>query len=272
MKYLLRIFINVLAMPVFSRIWGRLARVRRPAFFVKRAIAFYRWLYGIDMDEYIEPKGGFSSLGDFFIRPLNPERRNLVPDESLILSPADGLFIDTELVREDKAQQIKGKNYSLTGLLQQNLDLSKGWFVTTIYLAPTNYHRFHYPVSAQIKAYAHLKGKLFPVNSLGLGLIDNLFIQNERVVSLMDFKGEPFFLVAVGATFVGSIKIQFIKKIRRDNHWKELGIPIQQLDEMGYFAMGSTIVLVFPERLASPIKRERESKIRVGDPLFNLRS
>lgn len=278
MKCLIVLFFSILSIPVFSRIWGRIARFRHPRFLVKRIIECYRKSYGIHMDDYQGEVGDYKSLSDFFNRPLDPEKRPLVTDESAIVSPADGVLIELETIFEDKATQVKGKYYTVSELLKENINFSKGWHVATIYLSPFNYHRYHYPLTGKIDRYFHAGGRLFPVNQVGMSHFDKLLLRNERIITKITKTDLPFYMVAVGATFVGSIKMEFIKKrvapTAQDatrNHWEKVNLDICQLEEMGRFEMGSTIVLVLPQIMAEPLALVKGKPVRVGHPIFKLK-
>ena len=106
---------------------------------------------------------------------------------------------------------------------------------------------------------------------MGLENIEQLFIRNERIITKIDYYGMPFFIVAVGATFVGSIQMEFIPEGSRIcNVWEPVNQDIRQLDEMGRFDMGSTIVLIFPSKMADPLDDVKGKSVRVGNPIFKL--
>jgi phosphatidylserine decarboxylase len=230
------------------------------------------------MDEYQGEVSDYRSLSDFFIRQLNPKKRPLVPDESAIVSPADGIVIEMETIFEDKATQVKGKYYKVSELLKENINFSIGWHVATIYLSPFNYHRYHYPLTGSIDRYFHVGGSLFPVNQVGMSHFDKLFLRNERIITRITRSDMSCYMVAIGATFVGSIQMEFIKKgvvnptqDATGNHWQKVNLDIGQLEEMGRFEMGSTIVLVLPGKMAEPINSVKGKPVRVGQPMFKLK-
>lgn len=271
MKQLMRVILPILSMPVFSRIWGRMARLRRPRFLVKRIIERFRKSYGIQMVDYQGEAGDYKSLSDFFVRKLDPEKRPLIPNESAIVSPADGVLTGMEIILEDKATQVKGKYYTVSELLKEDIDFSKGWHVATIYLSPFNYHRYHYPLSGKIDRTIHTGGRLFPVNQLGVSYINNLFVRNERIVTRIIKNEMPCYMVAIGAAFVGSIKMEFNKNPKRKDYWEKMNLNILQLEEMGRFEMGSTIILVMPQIMAESIDSVKGKSVRVGQPIYKLK-
>lgn len=270
MKHLIAFFLPIISIPVFSRVWGRIVRLKHPRLLVKRIIEYYRKSYSIDMDNYEGEEGDYSSLSDFFIRRLDPERRLLVPDESAIVSPADGMLTEIETVFEDRAVQVKGKYYSISELLKENIDFPGGWHIATIYLSPSDYHRYHYPLTGKIRRYIHTGGKLFPVNQVGLNNISKLLVRNQRIVTEIVKNEMSCYMVAIGAAFVGSIKMEFITFPKRRRCWEDVNLDARQLEEMGRFEMGSTIVLVIPKKMADPVDAVKGQLVCVGEPLFRF--
>ncbi len=248
-----------------------MARIRRPRFLVKWVIERYRKSYSIQMDDYLGEVGDYKSLSDFFVRKLDPKKRSLVPNESAIVSPADGVLTGMETIWEDKATQVKGKYYTVSELLKEEIDFSKGWHLATIYLSPFNYHRYHYPLSGKIDRYVHTGGRLFPVNQVGVGHINKLFVRNERIITRIIKNEMPCYMVAVGAAFVGSIKMEFNKNPKQRDYWEKMNLNIHQLEEMGRFEMGSTIILVIPQRMAEPIDSVKGKSVSVGQPIYKFK-
>jgi len=264
-----RILLNILALPIFSRIYGRLTKIRHPRFLVRHVIKFFITHYQIDLTHYSGAPDDYPSLSQFFVRPLNPHTRTITPDSNSILSPCDGLLVDLQLINSDSAIQVKGMEYPLSRLVGRDLDWSREWWLSVLYLSPANYHRFHYPWSGRLEEIQQLGNRLFPVNRHGVTTIPGLFIRNERLVLSFILNGTPGFVTAVGATFVGSIALSAL-----DNKTLSKGrIPIykeiKQTEEMGRFNLGSTIILLFPKKLAEPILKIG-SPIITGQPLFHI--
>ena len=76
-----------------------------------------------------------------------------------------------------------------------------------IYLAPGDYHGFHSPADWTVLARRHFPGELLSVNPRIARAIANLFALNERVAYLGRWKHGFFSMTAVGATNVGSVKV-----------------------------------------------------------------
>lgn len=150
-------------------------------------------------------------------------------------------------------------------------------FYCVIYLAPGDYHRFHSPISWVVESRRHFAGELYSVSPYLQRTLPGLFVLNERVVLLGRWRWGFFSYIPVGATNVGSIKLNFDAELRTNslttdtaadraaaaaakrgeaytgfaeatyyNASRSLhGHPLQRGEEMGGFQLGSTIVLVF---------------------------
>jgi phosphatidylserine decarboxylase len=268
-----RLILVCISLPLFSRLWGKLTRLRRPRFLSKRMINRFQSHYRISMDEFQGSPLDYPSLADFFVRPLDPKNRPLPVDENFILSPADGKLSELELIATDCATQVKGKTYPLSRLLAADIDFSQNWYLATIYLSPGNYHRFHYPVSGRISGCFHGGSCLFPVNAFSSERVKRLYIKNERLVTRIDLQGSSMYVVTVGATFVGNIALAYLPAGRPNkNGWRELDISVTQMAEMGRFNMGSTIIMALPAALVEKVLTEKGKAIRVGAPLFKISS
>ncbi|WFD33638.1 phosphatidylserine decarboxylase [Malassezia cuniculi] len=157
-------------------------------------------------------------------------------------------------------------------------------FFCVIYLAPGDYHRFHSPVSWVVEARRHIAGDLYSVSPYVANRLPNLFLLNERVALLGRWRHGFFGMVPVGATNVGSIRINFDRELRTnirggassgtvaaakyDTASRLLGgQPLDKGDEMGGFLLGSTIVLVFEAPPDFAFKVKAGDKVHVGEAL-----
>lgn len=169
----------------------------------------------------------------------------------------------------EQAKQPKDKQGMVEVVNELNEPAKKGnqLFYSVIYLAPGDYHRFHSPANwvAQVRRY--FTGELFSVAPYFQKTLSNLFILNERVSILGYWKHGFFSMTPVGATNVGSIKINFDKELTTNQIYDSQGVkfkknscyqatysksskilngyPLNKGMEMGGFQLGSTVVLVF---------------------------
>ena len=161
----------------------------------------------------------------------------------------------------------------LSQLSTHYIDKAKGMepedsklFFAVIYLAPGDYHHYHSPVNWVCKLRRHFPGELFSVAPYFQRNFPNLFILNERVALLGHWKHGFFSMTPVGATNVGSIKLNFDKELVTNEKSKRKhkanphtcyeatyqntssilgGVPLVKGEEMGGFMLGSTVVLCF---------------------------
>ncbi|KAH9963542.1 phosphatidylserine decarboxylase-domain-containing protein [Russula dissimulans] len=161
-------------------------------------------------------------------------------------------------------------------------------FFIVIYLAPGDYHRFHSPTAWVVEKRRHFQGELFSVSPYVAKRVENLFVLNERVAMLGRWRHGFFGMVPVGATNVGSIKINFDQALRTNVRGRPPppgtyteavysaaspvlnGQPLRPGQEMGGFCLGSTIVLVFEAPSSFEFGIHAGQKVRVGEQLGDV--
>lgn len=159
-------------------------------------------------------------------------------------------------------------------------------FFAVIYLAPGDYHHYHSPVNWVCKLRRHFPGELFSVAPYFQRNFPNLFILNERVALLGHWKYGFFSMTPVGATNVGSIKLNFDKELvtneKRNRRTKPHtcyeatyentssilgGVPLVKGEEMGGFMLGSTVVLCFEAPSDFNFDIKVGQAVKMGQPL-----
>lgn len=161
-------------------------------------------------------------------------------------------------------------------------------YFCVIYLAPGDYHRFHSPTSWVVEARRHIAGELYSVSPYVAQRLPNLFLLNERVALLGRWRHGFFGMVPVGATNVGSIRINFDRDLRTNVERGAAargsvaaatyetasrvlgGQPLGRGEEMGGFLLGSTIVLVFEAPRGFAFGVRAGERVRVGEALGAL--
>ena len=239
-----------------SRLAGRFATARLPHPLLSAGIRAFGGVVGVDFSEMREPIGSFSTFQEFFTRELREGVRAIDPAPDAFVSPCDGAWGASGEIRDGTLLQLKGREYSLASLLgdEQQAAAFEGGRFATLYLSPRDYHRFHAPCDVEVVAARYLPGTLWPVNRLGLEGVDELFAQNERICTWMRVggaSGEPgVCLVAVGATFVGSVRVSFddlttnLPGAAAEFRRYEPSVAYARGAEWGRFEFGSTIVVL----------------------------
>lgn len=233
---------------------GLLANVQTPC--VKNyIIEQFIKTYAVDMSEAKEANPrNYASFNDFFIRPLKPGCRPIATAD--LVSPVDGCISEIGNIQSGQLLQAKGRYYSVEDLLACDSPIStqfnNGRFAT-LYLSPKDYHRVHMPIQGMLKQTIHIPGRLFSVQPLTTRLIPQLFARNERLVVFFNTSVGLMAMVLVGATIVGSIGTSWQGDLLR-SHEKQFTdytrnqvkpLMLQQGAEMGYFKLGSTVILLF---------------------------
>jgi phosphatidylserine decarboxylase len=243
-----------------SRLAGRFASLRLPGWLQRAEIRLFARLSGADLAEAREPIGAYDSLQRFFTRALREGARPIDGDAMSLVAPCDGAWGAAGRIEAGTLLQVKGRRYSLAELLGDPAlgEQYEGGTFATFYLSPRDYHRFHTPAAGRIRHLDYHPGSLWPVNEIGLGGIDGLFVRNERICAYLDvdsggdpFVSTPIALVAVGATMVGSVRLSFDdlrtnQGSRRREH-RDLGDAAPKFargEEWGHFEFGSTIVML----------------------------
>ena len=206
-------------------------------------------------------------------------------DASVVQPSVDTVVHDTSVALEMGVKPTLQRQNSLGS---RQVRPGNSLYFTVIYLAPGDYHRFHSPTAWVVEKRRHFVGELFSVSPWMAKRLENLFVLNERVALLGRWKHGFFSMVPVGATNVGSIKVNFDQALRTNLRGRPpppgtyteavysaaspilRGQPLTPAEEMGGFCLGSTIVLVFeaPEDFKFDISAGQ--KVKVGQRLGDL--
>ncbi|MBI5721913.1 MAG: phosphatidylserine decarboxylase [Burkholderiales bacterium] len=254
---------------------GRLAAAEGGA----ATTAVIRWFirhYGVNMLEAVpQDPAAYRTFNEFFTRPLASGARPLTKGADLVC-PVDGAISQFGAIEGDQIFQAKGHHYSTVALLGGDTALAAhfhGGHFATLYLAPKDYHRIHMPCAGKLLGMKHVPGALFSVNPVTARGVPGLFARNERVVCVFEGERGPWVLVLVGATIVGSMATTWHGVVNgqrptRVREWTYEGqeVRLAQGDEMGRFQLGSTVVLLFPQkRLAWNIAWGAGADVRMGE-------
>jgi len=151
-------------------------------------------------------------------------------------------------------------------------------FVFTWYVILGDYHHFHSPADWKVSERRHFRGKLLSVGNWASHVVPRLFVKNERVAYLGEWSGGLFSLTAVGATNVGSIKIDFDESLATNQGSYSPSCNCNELtfekhfqfskgDHFGQFNFGSTVVLVFEAPKSFKFKVTPGQDVCVGQSL-----
>ena len=239
----------------------------------------YVKLMGLNMSEFNDPSS-YKTLNKLFTRALKTPRQF---DNSFVshISPADSFVSAQGDMEKETALQIKGMSYNLKALLTPYIDndnfdkMIDGKFMN-FYLSPKDYHRYHLNYGCQVTKLIHVPGKLYPVNFTYLKKQESLFVENERVIMECKTKNNKlFYMVFVGALNVGKMVFNFEPKINTNSDTTQIQVYeyenlfLQKGDCLGYFEMGST-VLIFWEKDMVELENLENKSVRFGDTIAKM--
>ena len=233
-----RLVSGAVAAPAVSRIYGRLQD--RPS--SRRKIRPFVERFGIAMDDFLVEEGRpphdpYSSFNAFFTRRARPDARP-VAEPPALPAPCDARYFGYAALDESVRVPVKGRFLAAPALLR-----NEAWSESFVggpgfvaRLCPVDYHRFHFPDDGEVLDSWRLPGALHSVNPWALAARADIFLRNERQVSILATAnlGKLAF-VEVGATFVGSI-VQ-----------THTGPRFSRGDEKGMFRFGGSSVVVLGE-------------------------
>jgi phosphatidylserine decarboxylase len=239
---------------LLSRLMGSFAVIKRPKWLKNFFIRSFIRHYGVNMQEALLPNAkDYDTFNAFFTRHLVPGVRPIDSQLDHIVSPADGTISEIGNIKLDKLLQAKNYSYRLIELLggkQELADLFLNGHFATIYLAPKDYHRVHMPVAGNLQQMLYVPGKLFSVNQRTANRVPSLFARNERAIAIFQTPIGKVAVILVGAMIVASIATSWSGIITPPQHphiqeWKYQDIFLDKGAELGYFQLGSTVILLF---------------------------
>lgn len=234
-----RLFSSVVAAPPVSRFYGWLQD--RPA--SSRKVAPFIKEFGIQMEDFLPEEGGtaespYSTFNQFFTRRVTETARPFA-DGSRFPAPCDARYFAYDELNDAVSIPVKGAFFKASALLrneewQTHFEDGPGFIAR---LCPVDYHRFHFPDDGEVLASWRVPGALHSVNPWALAFRQDIFMINEREVTILQTKrfGKLAF-IEVGATCVGKIKQTYSGK------------QFSRGDEKGMFLFGGSTVIVIGEK------------------------
>jgi phosphatidylserine decarboxylase len=219
---------------------SRLIGVYQRSSFSKKNIKTFIKDYQVDEKEFEKPSSSFSCFDEFFIRKLKKKARPIDERTHHATCPADGRYLCFQNISSIKSFWIKGRAFNLkTFLNDPKLSaLYEQGSMVIARLCPSDYHRFHFPVSGIASKPVLINGPLYSVNPIALYKNFCILQENKRVVTQID--SDHFGKVAyieIGATNVGSIHQTF-----------KTNSPVHKGEEKGYFSFGGSCVVILFEK------------------------
>ena len=224
--------------------------------------------YSVDMDLFKKEK--FNNYSDFFLREFKDGIR-VFPVEENLGAFAEGRVLAFNRVDAQHKYPVKGE-FLTPELLLGNTKIANyfiGGPIIIIRLCPIDYHHFHYPLDGKIINRYKLTGNYHSVNVLALKNRDDIFVKNEREVTIFENKkyGKMAY-IEVGAMCVGKI----IQK-------NPSSTTCSKGELKGHFEFGASTVILIGEKdkwtpsedILVNSQKNIESYIKLGDEIAKLK-
>ncbi len=258
-----------------TQFMGRFGKITNPTV---RDLSIGIWRLFADPNLAEAAKAEFSSLHDCFIRELKPGARPVDPDPAVLTSPCDAIVGACGRIEGIDLIQAKGFPYTLYDLLVDPalVDLYRDGSYVTLRLTSSMYHRFHAPADCTVERVTYISGDTWNTNPIAVNRVEKLFCKNERAVLRTRLRagGHVVTLVPVASILVASIRLHFLDVLL---HLAYPGpnviaceAPLRKGEEMGWFELGSTIVVFAPAGFSLCEGATQGTVIRMGQPLLRL--
>lgn len=238
----------------------------------RHLIRWYAGHYGVNTQEMVGAPEDYSSLQDFFVRPLLEGARPVDPAPDALVAPSDSRAVSFGRVEEGQLPADAPMKLDITQLVGGDTRYQDGHYAV-LYLSPKDYHRVHHAVDGTVSGYAYRPGHFWPVFPAAVERIEHLFAVNERLTLFVDTPQHGrVAMVLVAAYGVGRMSCEHAPIITNSGgplEDRELDAPVTRGDEAGRFNLGSTVILVM-ERGTVEWELERGQDVRVGQRIGRL--
>ena len=202
-----------------------------------------------NIDDYSVGPSGWLTFNQFFAREMRPGKRLIDDprDDRVIASPADAVFMGQWPIDANSTITVKGVNWAIADLLDGSPyeDAFQNGIYMHSFLYVDDYHRYHVPVSGEIKEVRNIHGRVYmdvfrqPDGTLDVVDGDTYQFKQERGLIIID---SP----EVGLVAVLPIGMAYVSSV---NLTPEVGANLRKGDEFGYFLFGgSDIVMLFQDK------------------------
>lgn len=188
----------------------------------------------------LDPKDSYRTFNEFFIRQFKQGKRNFVSESNRLAAFAEARYVGFEAVNEKDVYPVKGNFLKAKDLVgnDQVAKIFEGGPLLIARLCPVDYHRYHYPDNGKVLDNFRVPGAYDSVNPFALKYKNQIFIKNERHVSILQTENfGRLAYIEVGAICVG--------KIVQSHRWNK---PFVRGEEKGYFLFGGSTVVVLGEK------------------------
>lgn len=253
MKFLLKYFVELTGNAYSSTLLKSFSQSRLS----KPLIRPFSKAYSINLKETEYPIHHYQTLHDFFTRRLKDKARLIDYSSDTFISPVDALLSEMGTIAENQTFYIKDQLYTLEKILgsKEKANVYRNGHFYILYLSPSHYHRFHYPITGRLESRYALGEKSYPVNQFGLKYGNMPFSTNYRIISELASPFGKIAMIKIGALNINSIQLH------------HTGSHFNKGEELGYFSFGSTILLLFEENSQFQPLMKPNTEVLIGQAI-----
>ena len=231
-------------------------------------IASFSAMPNYNVEDYFVGPSGWLTFNQFFAREMRPGKRPIAEhrDDSVIVSPADAVFMGSWPIDNESNITVKGVNWAIAELLDGSpyqAAFRNGIYAHS-FLSVDDYHRYHLPAGGTVKEVRNISGRVYM--DVGMDADGNFTVTNGDTYQFNQERG----LVVIDSPQLGLVAILPIgmSYISSVNLTPEVGAELLKGDEFGYFLFGgSDIVILFQDRnivLEAEVGRKYLQGQRIG--------
>jgi phosphatidylserine decarboxylase len=246
--------------------------LRLPRFLRSRLFKTFSSIFGVNLDEVEKQLQEYTSFDSFFTRDLKKGCRPIIASKEVLVSPVDGIVLESGHIKHGTLIQAKGLPYSVSDLCPAfDTSLFKNGSFTTIYLSPKDCHNIYAPYNGTLSKITHVPGKLYPVREPYISSFKNLYTKNERLNLYVDTEYGKMAIILVGAFNVGTMTTPLDKSFETNSHSLSIthknysDVQIKKGEKIGTFHLGSTVILITENK--TTIVKETKSLVKIGSEL-----
>ena len=238
-KILSPIFANKYLSKVYGQLQSSMVTQLKVPKFVKN--------FNIDLSEYeagsVEVDNqelSYKNFNEFFIRKFKKGKRPFIQESTILPACCEARYFGYDKIDDSVMVPVKGKFLNATQLIgdAEKAKPFEGGSLVIARLCPVDYHRYHYPDNGKTLDSFPVHGQFHSVNPIALKNRPEIFIANERRVSILETKNfGKLAYIEVGAAMVGKI----IQSHDEDKSFR-------RGQEKGYFLFGGSTVIVIGEQ------------------------
>jgi phosphatidylserine decarboxylase len=225
--------------------------------FLKNDVDGFAKANGIALDDVLGDSAQLKTRTQLFLRKLDYEKHRPIPsNKGVAVSVADAKLIAFDL-REQSSLFIKNRFFDLPEFLgNKNKWVEKFEEGTCLVfrLAPPDYHWFHTPVAGVIEDQYLIDGHYYSVNPRAIRSVSAVLSKNARQVVIIDSDVEggsglgSVAVIPVAAQVIGGIALSYCEHLYDDPAQPKPGLRVKPGLPLGYFAPGSSTVVVLFEK------------------------